>query len=118
PLRKAIDLVVHDDVREVDVAPRRVQEVGQADAEAVAVAAGRKDGEVGVGDLDAGGQRQDAAVDAMDPERSEVRRDVAGAADAGGQDGAVGVEGEVGGGLLQGGEHAEVAAAGAPDGVF
>ena len=56
--RQAVNVVVHDEVRDVDVAPHRVDEVADADAVPVAVAAGGDDGQVPVGDLDRLGDRQ------------------------------------------------------------
>ncbi len=55
---EAVDLVVHHDVGEVEVAAHGVHEVARADAEAIAIAAGYEHGQGVVGQLHAGGNRQ------------------------------------------------------------
>src|SRR5208283_5359851 len=82
-LGQAVDLVVHDHVGDVHVAPDRVGDVAAADGEAVAVAARRQHQEVRVGHLDALGDGQGPAVDAVEAVGGGVAGDAAGAADAG-----------------------------------
>ena len=117
PLRQAVDLVVHQEIGQVEVSAGRVEEVIAADGEAVAVAADRHDVQLGAGDLDAGRERQGAAMDAVEA----VRRDVAGearrAADAGDDDRLPRLPLQLGHGAVEGGQGAEVAAARAPDGL-
>ena len=57
-LGHAVDVVVHHDVGQVDVAPAGVQEVVAADRVAVAVAAGDEHREIGPRDLESGGRRR------------------------------------------------------------
>ena len=114
---EAVDLVVHDDVGEVDVAAHGVDEVAAADAEAVAVAAGDEDGHGVVGHLDAGGDGERAAVQGVHAVGVDEAGEVGGAADA--ADGGDLVLGDLqlDEGFLDGGEDAEVAAAGTPVGI-
>ena len=88
-----------------------------ADAEAVAVAAGDEDGHGVVGHLDAGGYGERAAVQGMHAVGVDEAGEVGRAADA--ADGGDIVLGDLqfDEGLLDGGEDAVVAAAGAPVGV-
>ena len=76
-LRQAVDLVVHHEVRDVEVAARGVEEVVAADRDAVAVAADRDDVELRPRELDTARERERAAVDAVEAERR--RRSRAGA---------------------------------------
>ena len=73
---EAIDLVVHHDVGQVDVATGGVSEVVAADAVAIAVPAGDEYGEVVVGELGASGDSQGAAVEGVHPVGIEVARQV------------------------------------------
>ena len=114
-LGEAVDLVVHHQVGDVDVAAGGVREVARADGEAVAVAADRDDVEVGVGELHAHRHRQRAPVQAVEAVRRYEARQAAGAADAGDDDGLRGVEVELGERPVERGEDAEVTAARAPD---
>src|SRR6185503_17523305 len=72
PGRQAVDLVVHDDVGQVDVAPHRVQEVVAADAVAVAVAAGHDRLHLVVGQRGAGRDGQRATVQRVHAEGVDV----------------------------------------------
>jgi hypothetical protein len=65
PRGQAIDLVVHDDIGQVDVAAHRLNEVVQADTVAVAVTARGYHCDRGVGQPGASGKRQRAAVQAV-----------------------------------------------------
>src|SRR5690606_27362356 len=82
-LGQPVHVVVHDDVRDVRVAPYRVQEVPHADGVAVAVSARRDDGERAVGQLDAGRGGQGPAVHHVQVVAVDVVADLARAADAG-----------------------------------
>ena len=114
PGRQAVDLVVHDDVGQVDVAPHRVHEVVAADAVAVAVAAGDDDLHLVVGQGRSGRYRQRAAVQGVHTVGVDVAGQVRRAADAADRHDLVGLQAELGDCLLQRGEHTEVAAAGTP----
>ena len=81
-LGEAVDLVVHDDQRHVDVLDHRVHEVFHADGVGVAVAAKVDDLEAGVGDRYADGYGQGAAVLALVGVDLELFRLLAGATDA------------------------------------
>ena len=71
--------VVHHDEGDVEVPPRRVDEVIPADGQGIAVA--NEDNHLGVGlvELDARGPRKGAAVDAMEAVHVEVHRYAGGA---------------------------------------
>ena len=114
-LGEAVDLVVHHDVGEVDVAADRVGQVAAADREAVAVAAGHQHQQVGVGDLDALGDGQRAAVDAVEAVGRGVAGDAARAADARDEGDLVGRPADGRQRAVERLQHAEVPAAGAPD---
>ena len=92
-------------------------EVIAADAEAIAVTAGDEHGELMVGHLDAGGDRQRAAVQGVHAVGLNEAGEVRGAADAADGDDLVIGNLELDEGLLHRGQHAEVAAAGAPVGI-
>ena len=81
-LGQPVDRVVHDDVADVEVAPRGVDEVPAADGERVAVTAQRQHLQVRVGDLDARGDRHGPAVDGVEAVGADEERQPARAADA------------------------------------
>ena len=114
--RQPVDLVVHHDVRDVDVAAHRLDEVVQPDAVAVAVAAGRDDGHRRVGQLGARGERQRPPVQAVHAVRPEEPGQVRRAADARNDQHLGRIQPEAGARLEQAVQHAEVAAAGTPVG--
>src|SRR5205085_6308817 len=62
-LRQAVDEVVHDEVRQVDVLARAVVEMVPADRETVPVAPEQKDVEIRPGQTNPAGIRDGAAVD-------------------------------------------------------
>ena len=82
PLGQPVDVVVHDDVADVEVAARGVDEVAAADGEGIAVAAQRQHLQVRVGDLDARRDRHRPAVHAVEAVGRHEERQAAGAADA------------------------------------
>ena len=114
-LRQAVDLVVHDDVGQVDVAADGVGHVAAADREPVAVAAGHQHQQVGVRQLDALRDRQRAAVHAVEPVGGRVAGDAARAADAGHERDLVRRPADVGQRAVDRLHDAEVAAPRAPD---
>ncbi len=83
---EAVDLVIHDDVGEIEVAAHGVDEVADADAVAVAIAAGDDHLEIGVGQLDAGGHRDSASMQGVHAVGVHIAGQVGGAADAGDDD--------------------------------
>src|SRR5690606_37027715 len=115
---QSVDLVVHDDVGDVHVAPDRVQEVVPADGVAVAVAPGGQHRQVAVGQLQAHGRRQRAPVHDVEVVAVDVVADFARAADARDDGYLVGRLAQLEQRPLQGGQNAEVTAAGAPPGLF
>src|SRR5204863_3762457 len=117
PGGEAVDLVVHDDVGEIDVAAHDVDEVIAADPEPVAVSAGDEDLKVVVPKLRSGRNRQRAAMQGVHAVSVDVAGQVGGAADsADGQD-FVRQESQLGDGRLQRVQDAEVSTARAPVGV-
>src|SRR5207249_10203359 len=112
-LRQAVDAVVEQDNRDVDVAAQRVQKVVAADTEAVAVAGDDEDLEVTARCLEAGGYRRRAAVDAVEAVSVHVIRQAAGAADARDEDDLLPRHAEIGHQLLGLRQDRVVAAAGA-----
>ena len=117
PGGEAVDLVVHHDVDQVDVAAHGVHEVVAANAEAVAVAARDQHGHAVVGQLQAGGHRQRTAMQRVHAvgvdEAGKVRR----AADAADRGDLVLGNLQLDQRLLHRSEHAEVAATRAPVGI-
>ena len=113
-LGQAVDPVVEQQDRQVDVAAQGVDQVVAADRQAVAVAGDDPHVEVGAGDGDAGGDRRGATVDRVHPVGVHVVREAARAADAGDEHRVLGRDAELGHQLLDGEQDAVVAAAGAP----
>jgi hypothetical protein len=114
-LGHAIDLVVHHDVGQVDVAPAGMQEVVAADREAVAVAAGDQHREVGTRQLQAGGHRQGAAMHAVEAIHAGVGGNPRGAADAGDDRDFFRRQGQFGQGAGDRIQYGVIAATGTPD---
>ena len=79
---ESVDLVVHHQVGQVDVAARRVGQVVAADAIAIPVASRADHGQAVIGHLDAGSNRQKAAVEGMHAVGVEIAGKVRRAADA------------------------------------
>ena len=113
-LGEAIDAVVEQDDLQADVLADRVDEMVAADAETVAVAGHDPDVEVGIGQLDAGGDGRGAAVDAVETVGVHVVGKSAGAADAGDEDGVFLFGTDLGHHLLHLVEDGVVATTGAP----
>ena len=88
-----------------------------ADAVAVTVAAHGQDGELMVGELGPGGDRQSAAVQGVQPVGFDVVRGLAGTADSGNREHVVRLQVQFSQRLADGVEDAEVAAARAPVGM-
>src|SRR6266498_1664420 len=82
PFGHAVNVVIHHDVRHVDVAPARVEEMIAADRVTVAVAASGEHGEIGTCDLETGRRRERAAVHAVKAVARRVRGNPRRAADA------------------------------------
>ena len=98
-----------NDVREVQVAPARADEVPRADSVPVAVAAERENGEPGVREASAGGDRQHAAVQRVEAVPVDVVRRLPAAADAAEDRELVGVDLHLLEGHLDAGEDAKIA---------
>ncbi len=94
-----------------------MDEVAAADAEAVAVAAGDQHGQLVVGQLEARGHRQRAAMQRVHAVGVDEAGEVGGAADAADRGHLVVGDLQLDQRLLHRGEHAEVAATGAPVGI-
>src|SRR5205823_7067667 len=82
PGGEPIDLIVHHEVGEIDVAAHDVHEVVPADAEAVPIAARNHHLETMVAELGSGRDGQRAAVERMHAVGVDVARQVGGAADS------------------------------------
>ena len=117
PGGEAVDLVVHHDVGQVEVATHGVDEVAGADAEAVAVAARDQDGHGVVGELHAAGNGERPAVQRVHAVGVDEAGEVGGAADAADRRDLVLRNLQFDQRLLYGGEDAEVPASRAPVGV-
>jgi hypothetical protein len=91
-----------------------VDEVARADGVAVAVAAGDHHFDVGTGHFDAGPDRKRASVDAVERVAVHVRADLSGTADAGDDEGVIGVVARLREGLHHSVHGAEVAASRTP----
>ncbi len=113
-LGQAVDLVVVQHHGHVHVVAHGMNPVGGADAAAVAVAGIDEDVEVGPRQLDALGDRQRPAVDAVETVGLHVVREAARAADAGHEHGLLRPQILVAAQPLHRGEDRVVAAAGAP----
>ena len=113
-LRQAVDVVVVQQHGDVHVVADRVDPVRGADAAAVAVAGVHEHVQVGPRHLDALGDRQRPAVDAVEPVGAHVVRQAARAADAGDEDRLLRLQPLVAAEPLHGREDRVVAAALAP----
>ena len=113
-LGQAVDPVVEEQDRHVDVAAQRVDQVVAADRERVAVTGDDPHRQVLAGRGDAGRDRRRAAVDRVHAVGVEVVGEARGAADAGDEDDVLAAQAEVGQERLHGLEHGVVAAPGAP----
>src|SRR5690606_16068008 len=98
----------------VQVAAQQVHRVVAADRHAVAVAGHQPDVELGIGELDAGGEGRGAAMDRVEAVALHIVRKPARAADARDEHGLGGVRADLGQGALHRLENRIVAAAGAP----
>ena len=114
-LGHAVDVVVHDDVGHVDIAPAGVQEMVAADRIAVAVAAGDDNGQIRPRHFQAGGERQRAAVDAVKAVAIGIGGDARRAADARHHADLFRRQAELREGAAERHQHVIVAAAGTPD---
>ena len=115
--RQAVNLVVHHDVGQVDVAPHGVDEMVAADAVAVAIAAGADDFQFVVAELDAGGHGKGPAMQGVHAVGVDIARQVRGAADAADDTDLMRLQAEVEQRGLERGEDGEIAAARTPVGV-
>jgi hypothetical protein len=113
-LGQAIDLIVVQQHGHVHVVADRMQPVRGTDAATIAVAGGDKDMQVGAADLDAFGDRQGAAMGAVEPIGVHVMRQPRRTADPGNADGLFGWQLFVPAQFLHGGQDGVVAAPGAP----
>ena len=114
-LGHAVDVVVHDDVSHVDVAPAGVQEVVAADRVAVAVAARDHDRQIRPRHFQAGGERQRTAVHAVEAVAIGVGGNARRAADAGHDADLFRRQAQLREGAAERHQHVIIAAAGAPD---
>src|SRR5262249_13883143 len=73
---EAVNLIVHDDVEQVNIAAHGVNEMIAADAEAVSVATSHHHSKVVIGQLYTGRNRQGAAVQGVHPVRVDEPREV------------------------------------------
>ena len=113
-LGQAVDPVVEQQDRHVDVAAQRVDQVVAADRERVAVAGDDPHREVLARGGQAGRNRGGTPVDRVHAVGVEVVREAAGAADAGDEHDVLAAQPEVGQEGLHGLEHGVVTAPGAP----
>ena len=113
-LGQAVDLIVEQQDLAVEVAAQDVHRVVAADAQCVAVAGDDPYVELGIGELDAGGEGRRAAVDGVEAVGRHVIRKAARAADAADEHGLFTRHAEVGHGPLHRLQHRIIAAAGAP----
>jgi len=113
--RHPISIIVDDDGRNIDIAPRRVDKVVPADCGAVAVARDDDDLESRASELDARGKRDGAAMRGMERIEVEVADRAAGTADARHHDNIVLIEAELVDRADERTRHRTVAAAGAPN---
>ena len=113
--RHPVDVVVHDDRRDVDIAPRGVDEVVAAYRRAVAVARHHDDLELRPRELDARGEGEGPAVGRMQGVEVEVADGAGGAADPRHDADLVLVQAELLDRADESPGHGAVAAAGAPD---
>ena len=114
--RQTVDGVVHDHVAHVEIASSRVNEVAAANGEGITITAERQHLQCGVCHLDAGRNRHRSAVHGVETVGAREERQSARAADTADQDDilrciALGAQR-----VIDGVEHAEIAAAGAPRG--
>ena len=113
-LGEAVDPVVVDEIRDVQVAATRIDQVAGANAVAVAVTAGHKNFKVLIGQLDAGRHVEGAPVQGVQAVGVDVVRELAGAADARNHRYLVRRTSKLGQGLLDRAQNPKVAAAAAP----
>ena len=112
--RQSVDLVVHDDIGEVQVAAHGVHEVAQTDAVTVAIPAGDHHVHVLVGELDPGSHGHGPAMQAVDAIGMDVARQVGRAADPGDREQLLGLDAQFSGRHLDAPENTEIAAARTP----
>ena len=113
--RHAVDIVIDDNRRQVQVAPGRVDEVVAADGGGVAVAHDHDHVKLGVGQLHPGGKGQGPAVGGVERIEIHVHAQAPGAADARDQDDLVLGEAGAVNGPDQGPQDDAVAAPRTPD---
>src|SRR5690606_33116543 len=113
---EAVDVVVHDDIGDVDVAPAGMNKVSHADAVPVAVAAGGDHHKIAVGNLDRLSHRERTPVHRVKRVGAKVVIELAGATDAGDGHDLMGLKAQVNQRPLHGGDDGEVAATRAPGG--
>ena len=114
PLGQAVDAVVEEQDRHVDVAPHRVDEVVATDREGVAVTRHDPHGQVGAARRQTRRDRRRATVDRVHAVRVEVVREPRGAADAGDEGDVFLAQAQLGQEALDGREDGVVAAPRAP----
>src|SRR5207247_9116427 len=89
PVVEPVDLVVEEEDLAIHVAAQHVQHVVPADREAVAVPGDDPYVELGIGELDSGGDRRGPAVDGVEPVRRQVIREPGRTADSRNEHGAL-----------------------------
>src|SRR5262249_40546140 len=112
--RQTVDLVVHHDIGQVQVAPHCVDKMAQANAIAVAVSAGDDDLQVMVGELYAACDSNSAPMQAVDSVRMKESRQVRRAADARDYHQVFGRDAELACGDLESSKNTKVATARTP----
>ena len=111
---QSVDLIVHDDVGEVQVAAHGVHEVAQTDAVTVSIPAGDHHVHVLVGELDPGSHRHGPAVQAVDTVGMDVARQVGRATDPGDGEQFLRLDAQFSGCHLDAPENTEIATAWTP----
>ena len=111
---ETVDLVVHHQVRKVDIPACGMHKMVAANAVAVAISARHDDRQLVIRQFSASRHRQCATMKGMHPVRVKVSGKVGGTADAAHREDLVEAELELGARLLQAPQNAEIAAARTP----
>ena len=114
---QAVDLVVHGEVEQVDIAAHRVDEMIAANSEAVAITAGHDHGKIVIREFHSRGHSERAPVQRVHAVGTDVPWQVRGAADAADGHHVKRVDLQIDQRFLERREHAEISAAGAPVGI-
>ena len=115
--RQSVNLIVHDDVGQIQIAAHGVHEVTQTDAITVSIPAGDHHVKVVVGKLDPGSHGHGPAVQAVDTIGVDVSRQVGGTTDPGDRKQLLGLDAQFSGRHLEAPENTEIATARTPVGI-